>query len=364
MKLKIFTDLALIHEGYPIELLIPFVGVFNEEDKPGKLMSSRFDEYVVKGKEFLELTDNLEEAHVAILPIYYELIGDVAAFEKVIEPFIKKVGLSNKKIIVFAGHDVSNPRIKIKNSIIFNSAINKSSKPENTYPFPHFFEDFIKQYHQNKYVAKIKGQIPVVGFCGYAPPLGLTLSKAKIIGSLKLVANYVGLIKKFPGKASHSYRARAILGLLNSKIIKTNLRLKANFAFGPEGQLNTGKTTQTDEDFRKSFVNNILESDYTLCVRGIGNNSIRFYESLCCGRIPVFVNTDCALPFDFLIDWKNLCVWVEEKDIDNIDKIVWEFHQKISNEEFIELQKKLRSLWEEYFSPVGFFKNLHLFLNN
>lgn len=29
-------------------------------------------------------------------------------------------------------------------------------------------------------------------------------------------------------------------------------------------------------------------SDYVLCTRGNGNYSIRFYEALCRGRIPVF----------------------------------------------------------------------------
>jgi hypothetical protein len=364
VKLKIFTDLELLKVGHPVELLIPFIGVFNEEDKPGKMMSCRFDEFAKVGKEFIELTSHIKEADACLLPVYYELFEDVDVFERAIQPFIKQVESSNKKILIFAGHDIINPKITVKNSIIFNSAINKSTRPNNTHAFPHFFEDFIKQYHKDESVLKIKKDVPVIGFCGYAPPLGVTLSKAKVIGTFKLIANYFGIIKKYPAKASHSYRARAIIGLMNSKKIKTNLKLKANFAFGPKGQLNTGKTTESDEEFRRGFVNNILESDYTLCVRGIGNNSIRFYESLCCGRIPIFVNTDCVIPFDFIIDWKSLCVWVEEKDIDNIDNIVLDFHNKISNEEFMALQKKLRLLWEDYFSPVGFFKNLHLFLNN
>jgi hypothetical protein len=364
VKLKIFTDLELLMIGNPVELLIPFIGVFNEEDQPGKIMCRRFNEYLEQGKKSIELTSFIDDADVCLLPVYYELINDVITFENAIKPFIQKVEQSNKKTIIFAGHDVNNPTINVKNSIIFTSALNKSNQPKNMYAWPHFFEDFIKEYCHNEPIFKSKSPIPTIGFCGYAPPLAVKSRKAKIIGILKLIANYTGVIKRYPAQASHSYRARAIIGLCRAKKVKTNFKLKSQFAFGPEGQLNTGKTGESDEVFRRSFVNNILESDYTLCVRGIGNNSVRFYESLCCGRIPVFVDTDCVVPFDFKIDWKCLCVWVEEKDIDNIEKIVYDFHHNISNEDFIELQKKLRLIWEEYFSPLGFFKNLHLFLQN
>ncbi|RYE12198.1 MAG: exostosin, partial [Sphingobacteriaceae bacterium] len=96
---------------------------------------------------------------------------------------------------------------------------------------------------------------------------------------------------------------------------------------------------------------------------GYGNNSIRFFEALCCGRIPVFVNTDCVLPYDFLIDWKKYCVWIEEDDISKIPEKVLEFHNKYTDEEFKALQVEIRTIWRTYFTPEGFFKNLHLYLN-
>jgi hypothetical protein len=363
MKLKIFTDLELLKFGEPIELLIPFIGKFNEEDKPGKMMSSRFDQYILKGRNFLEFTDDIQDSDTALLPLYYNSARDVGHLEEAIQPFLDLVEKMEKKLIIFTGHDAPNCSISLKNAIIFNSAVNKSFQADNIFSYPHFFEDFITEYLGGKLVFREKKAVPIVGFCGYAPPLGLKFGKEKIISSAKLVANYLGFMGKFPSRASHSYRARAIIGLQKSRRIKKNFAVKSSFAFGPKGQLNTGTTKESDEFFRRNFVNNITESDYTLCVRGIGNNSIRFFESLCCGRVPIFVNTNCVLPFDHIIDWKRLCIWIEEKDIDNIDKIVYNFHNKISNEEFVSLQKKLRGIWEEYLSPLGFFKNLRLFLD-
>lgn len=362
MKLKLFTDLSLLTLGHPIHLLIPFTGVMDYENSPGHVMAGRFDEYYKKGKEFIELT-TIEDCDACLLPVYYKLSGDIASFENSIKPFIEKVENSGKKTFVFLGHDIEDINVKINNAIVFSSAIYKSKQASNVYSYPHFFEDYIERYKEGKLVLRKKGGLPVIGFCGYAPPVGIRFGKDKIVSSLKLIANYFGIMRWFPDKSSHSYRAKSIIAIRKSKKIVANFRIKSNFAFGPTGMLNTGFSNETNEAFRTNFINNIIESDYTLCVRGIGNNSIRFFEALCCGRIPLFINTDSVLPFDFSIDWKKLCIWVEEKDLNKIEELIINFHENISEEEFIQLQKKLRLLWEEYFTPEGFFKNLRLFID-
>ena len=42
------------------------------------------------------------------------------------------------------------------------------------------------------------------------------------------------------------------------------------------------------------------------------------YETLALGRIPVFINTDCTLPFSNIIEWDKHVVWIEKEDIINI----------------------------------------------
>ena len=111
------------------------------------------------------------------------------------------------------------------------------------------------------------------------------------------------------------------------------------------------------------FLQNLLESDYVLCARGYGNYSHRLYEALACGRIPLFIDTDCVLPFDFAIDWKRFCVWVDQVDLRSVADRVAEFHASISGEEFEELQVACRRLWEEWLSPEAFFANFHRHLD-
>jgi uncharacterized protein YggL (DUF469 family) len=359
MKLKLHTNLSLTQHGFPVEILIPFIGTFNKEDEPGFILHGRFDNFLSHGKDFIELTD-IERSDVCLFPIVYE--RSAVLHDEVLD-YIKSVERFNKKMLVFAGHDTPVNTVPIENAIIFNSAVSKSTRPYNVFSWPHFFEDFLSKYYNDEVQPRPKSATPVVGFCGYAPPLDLEIGRDKLVGSLKLVANYLGLIQRFPDKASHSYRARSIIGLKRSKRIILNLKLKRKFAFGPEGRLNSGITEESNTEFRRAFVENIFNSDYTLCVRGIGNNSVRFYETLCCGRIPIFVNTDSVLPFDHLINWRELCVWVDEKDIDNIGEVVANYHKRISAQEFMELQVRLRNIWKQFFSPEGFFNNMDAFID-
>lgn len=358
MKLKLHTDLSLTRYGFPVEILIPFTGTFNKEDEPGSILHGRFDSFLLNGKDFLELTD-IESCDICLFPIVYD---KSAVLPNEVLDYIKNVERSDKRMLVFAGHDTPVNTVPIKNAVIFNSAVSKSTRAHNVFSWPHFFEDFLLSYYNDEVKPRHKSSIPIVGFCGYAPPLNLEIGRDKFVGLLKLIANYLGVIQKYPDKVSHSYRARSIIGLRKSKKVVLNLKLKSSFAFGPEGRLNSGTGKESNTDFRKSFVENILNSDYTLCVRGIGNNSVRFYETLCCGRIPIFVDTDSVLPFDHLINWRELCIWVDEKDIDNIGDVVAKYHNRISDQEFVELQLRLRKIWKQFFAPEGFFNHMDAFI--
>ena len=97
---------------------------------------------------------------------------------------------------------------------------------------------------------------------------------------------------------------------------------------------------------RSEFIKNILSSDYTLCYRGSGNYSLRFYETLCLGRIPLFINTNCKLPFEDKIDWRDICLWVNAKDLDNyLSDIILEYHNALSEKRFIDQQIYCREIW-------------------
>ncbi|MGH9891060.1 MAG: hypothetical protein ACREA0_03570, partial [bacterium] len=110
---------------------------------------------------------------------------------------------------------------------------------------------------------------------------------------------------------------------------------------------------------REAFLRNIVNTDYNLCARGRGNWSIRFYETLSLGRIPLFIDTECALPYDFEVKYQDYCVWVDDLRLENIGDQLLAFHNSLDSAGFKDLQRECRRLWEQRLSPHGFFSHFH-----
>jgi hypothetical protein len=94
----------------------------------------------------------------------------------------------------------------------------------------------------------------------------------------------------------------------------------------------------------KTFNDNLETSEFSFCPRGNGNFSIRFYEALMSGRIPVLLETDNELPFENYIDWNKICVISKNKD-ELINDILFFY----KNNDLIEIQKKCKQIFKEYF---------------
>ncbi len=159
-----------------------------------------------------------------------------------------------------------------------------------------------------------------------------------------------------------SIRTQALRTLSQSAEVDTNFIIRDRFwagAVSPDGHADPDKLRKV----RLEYLQNMINTDYNLCTRGAGNASFRLYETLCCGRIPVFVDTDAILPYDFTVDWKKYCVWVDQNEIPYIAEKVAEFHNKLSPQDFIDLQHECRNLWEEWLSPEGFFAHFYLHFN-
>ena len=100
---------------------------------------------------------------------------------------------------------------------------------------------------------------------------------------------------------------------------------------------------------RKEYFDNISNNIFTLCHRGAGNFSYRFYETLMMGRIPVLIDTDCVFP----IDIHGLCVYC--KPGDDVVQNIREFY---GTQNLLEVQKNNRLVWETKLSPGGWLRTL------
>jgi hypothetical protein len=115
---------------------------------------------------------------------------------------------------------------------------------------------------------------------------------------------------------------------------------------------------------RQEYLENILHTDYTVCVRGGGNFSVRLYETLAMGRIPILVDTDCLLPFAGDPRWRECCVFIEQHEIPQIAEKVAKFHDRLTANDFVRLQHEARRFWEERLSFNGFFTHFSEHIRN
>jgi len=115
------------------------------------------------------------------------------------------------------------------------------------------------------------GKRPLVGFCGALYP-------------------------------STPWRKPLIDQLTQDTRIATKFILRKGFWNGGNGG------TIGDKTLIRDFQKNIEETQFTVCCRGGGNFSFRFYETLAAGRIPVLTEDDISLPFEEYIDYSKIIV--------------------------------------------------------
>jgi len=172
---------------------------------------------------------------------------------------------------------------------------------------PKLLSDWLNGIYKSTAIQPIPWeQKPVVGFCGHA-----TLS------ALKAAYEYLKFAREnarrfIDNPFRRDYEPLFASGLERWRLLDTlrrDSRIHANFI--RRASYRAGAKTKEDmERTTREYYDNIRRSGYILCVRGGGNFSVRLYETLMMGRIPVFVDSECLLPFQNEINWKEHVVWV------------------------------------------------------
>ncbi|SHJ00123.1 exostosin domain-containing protein [Flavobacterium terrae] len=295
--------------------------------------------------EDYSFTDNVLEAQVYFIPL------PINQYPKEKLDEINELCQKNKiKAYGYISGDFGENLGNYENIVFFRMGGFKSQLGDNNKGFPVPLSDhFQRLFHHDHPIPSDKSSKPIIGFCGHA-----SLSQKKRLKEiLKCIKeNCRRFFKNYKRKdwepmfASAYERAKLLQLFTKSSLIKTNFIFRSQYRAGAQTEEQRTKTTL-------EYYNNIKDSDYVLCVRGAGNFSVRLYETLMMGKIPLFVNTDCLLPFEDKIDWKKHVVWVEWKDRKNILQKVISFHNQLTNEEFLEIQINNRKLWKEILSVKG-----------
>ena len=92
----------------------------------------------------------------------------------------------------------------------------------------------------------------------------------------------------------------------------------------------------------------LLNSRYSLCPSGSGPNSIRFWESLAIGSIPILLADTLDLPKinknNLNYDWKDAIIFLQENQLENINEIL----NKISIEEEFKMRFKCIEIYNYF----------------
>lgn len=213
-----------------------------------------------------------------------------------------------EKHIFFVGSDETRPIKTLENSIVFAFSVNKSSK--------------------NK--------------CLYYQPI---VEVPKLISSIALAHYDVS----FQGYFCNDIRKKAANSVSGLKNVVINKRYWLEKFMGRE-----------TKEIERNYVGLIQMSKFVLCPRGFGMSSVRFFETMASGRIPVLISDETKLPIEHKINYDEFVLRVKESEIDSIPQKIYEFKEKRN---LIKASIAARQTWEKWFCPENFHNFLKESLN-
>ncbi|QHI35223.1 hypothetical protein IMCC3317_05690 [Kordia antarctica] len=309
-------------------------------------------------KNYYQLVDSIEEAEVAFLPFSwnYYLNNNL---QSEAERFVNDCHTNNLKVLSYVSGDEGVMPTN-KDVYVFRNSGYKSKKLPNQIAFPAFFKDPLVHYmEKSTHQVRIKDEKPVIGFVGQATPNLLKVAKDIGLIIYRNLKFHLGKTLNEPQQwfAAPFMRYKYLKRLEKNTKIETKIVYRQRYRAGVRKNRSVDRTTY-------EFYENINDSDYIFNLRGAGNFSVRFYQTLAMGRIPVLIDTDCLLPLEGIIDWTQHCIRIPQGKEHEMEQRLLEFHQNLTQEQFEHIQKENRKLWEEYLTLTTFFARIHDLIRN
>ena len=98
------------------------------------------------------------------------------------------------------------------------------------------------------------------------------------------------------------------------------------------------------QNLQKEYADTLQQSYFFLCPRGAGVSSIRLFEVMQAGRVPVII-ADEWIPIEGL-PWKEFSITVAENNLSEMDRIV-----RSRKVDAMAFGKKAREVWSQYCAP-------------
>lgn len=253
--------------------------------------------------------------------------------------YIKSLAKKKTLIILNTGDFISKIK-KIENAIYFRPFLNPGEHSPNTIIIPYEIEPMFTVRTFNPEFN--------ISFMGYFPRIIST----RLFYTLKNSFWY-------PVKGNGSI-VRKLMAL---KIKKTNLPLTLVERNSFSG-FRRDKSTNT-LNRRTEFFNSVRGSRYIICPRGDGNQSLRFYETLSAGRVPIIIDTKIKLPLEDRLNYSEITITLNLYDSLDIWRTkILDFESLYKGTKFKKLSQEISEFYDQNLSMYNFYKNLFIdFLN-
>jgi hypothetical protein len=209
-----------------------------------------------------------------------------------------------KNVIIFLISDTTSKFNIPYNVTLFRTSLYKTTQSNNEFLLPYVWEKIEKPF-----TILSKTEKPIIGFCGNVD----------------------------------QYRESLINTLQKNNNLQKNFLLRNQFWGGKPN----------DPILFEEFTNNILNSHFTICNRGRGNFSMRFYQTLSAGRIPILTDTDMVFPFEDEIDWDSIII-IGKNDNDVINKVLdWWINRDIEK-----IQIRCKEVYDNFCEKKIYFNKI------
>jgi hypothetical protein len=279
------------------------------------------------GSELFSITEDPSEADYFMPPCGWQHKGSQQALR-----MAELADRYNKPLLLFFHHD-SDEEIPVNDKAwIFRTSMHRSKKRPNEEAWPAWTCDLLHTHGKEALIEHRATDRPVVGYCGYVDYRN----------------RFEQLHRMVRGGFSEGavLRGSAVRALSASPAVDTRFILRRCFG------------GHSDPNEREEYSRNLLDCDYALVARGMGNFSFRLYEAMSAAAIPVFIDTDCCLPFENLIPYRELFVWIPANDLNSIADHVARFHAAHDADSLHAHRRRIRTIYDQYLKPLAFHREL------
>jgi hypothetical protein len=144
----------------------------------------------------------------------------------------------------------------------------------------------------------------------------------------------------------------AFVGCLETHVLRRNLpfamdKIPGNKVFESTPNFFSLLSKDSQIKMQDKWIETLNSSKFIMSPRGCGLNSIRFFEAMAFGRVPVLIADDTKLPLEDFIDYSEFIVRVPEERIEDTYVFIEDF---LCNHDIIKASELARQTWKDNFS--------------